>query len=298
MFTVREARPDDANNVVPLLVGVLAGRQRTYQAIFAFAQSNLGRRPDDSTRPLGAVLERSDSSVAGFLGLLSSRQSSLTSGWIQHMTCWAVTPDARAQGLKLLNHVQHAHQGILTNFSATAPVQTILQHFKFSVVDEAELTFSSLSFRNIWRRISGSLATGKDAVGFATTEEQARMLADHLIMGCKVLGVQQNDRKIVAVLLPVGQGRDAAAQLIHIAPADSDAIRSMWPFLAGFVATDMRRLKIKVDSRHAPPGEEPLARKPRKMFASGLAGSPRTLTRAYGEPLNAWADFTRFNAKA
>lgn len=291
MFVVREARPEDATAVVPFLVNMLMGQPSAYQSIFTFAQSRIGRTEGDAARPLGAVLERPDGSIAGFLGLLASRMPRLTPGWVQHLTSWAVAPDARGQGLRLLYHVVHTHPGIFANFSATAAVQAILPRFGFTQIDEAELTFSNWSFVGVRNRFDRSAAIDLEAIEFAPHHEQACVIRDHLAMGCRAFATEQGGQKIVAVMLRLGSGRHATAQLIHLSPVDENAIRAIWPGLKGFALYDMRCPRVRVDARYAPSGEEPLARKPRYMFAKNFTGHPRDLTRAYGEPLNAWALF-------
>lgn len=287
MFVVRDARQDDATVVVPFLLDTLPGRNpRTYHFIFAFAQSRIGALDADTAGPLGAVLQRADGSIAGFLGVLASRQPHLTSGWVQHLTSWSVAPDARTQGLTLLHHVVRAHSGIVTNFSGTAAVQAILPRFGFAPVDDAELTFSALSLAGLRGRLGGGVLTGLDVIGLAADPEQARIVRQHLAMGCHAVAIDRNGRSVLAVMVRLGHVPRATAQLIHLFPADDDAIETIWPALKGLALYDMHCARIRVDARFAPRGEEPLVRKARQMLARGFSGRPRDLSRAFGEPLN------------
>jgi hypothetical protein len=297
MFSVREARLGDEAHVVSLLVSVLSGEAQSYRSIFSYAESPLGRSKGDQTRPVGLLLERDDGSVAGFLGLLSSRQPHLTSGWVQHMTSWAVAPDARSHGLRMLHHLTEMQNGILANFSASAPVQAILPRFDYQMIDDAELLFPSLSPKCIWTRLRSRVATDHETISFAATE-QTQIIRDHLAVGCRALGIDHNNRKIVAILLRRGRGRHTVAQLIHLAPADDDAIRSIWPVLKGFAALDMKCPQFQADARFRSVEDDPVTRNPRQMFAKGMKASPRDLTRAYGEPLQMWANMPRPYSRA
>jgi hypothetical protein len=291
MVFVRDATLDDEDKVVALLTNVFSGRPASYANIFRFARSPVGRKAGESGRPLGAVLERDDGSVAGFIGLLSSWQPRLSDGWVQHLTSWGVAEDARSQGLRLLNHISAHRDGVLVNLTATEVVQLMMPRFGYSPIDEAELTFRCFSPRGAWRRFSTRLKTGSDAAAFLTDQEQARIIQEHLSMGCHAFAFEREGRKISAVLLRRDAGLRSKAQLIHLSPSDDDARRSIWPALLGFALVDMKCPHLLVDARHAPPGHVPLVKKTRQMFAKGLSVPGHELTRAYGEPLNAWATF-------
>jgi hypothetical protein len=289
MATVRGARLSDEEPIVALLADVLGGRPHVYRSIFAFARSRIGLDAGDAERPLGAVLERADGSVAGFLGLLASRQRVHSDDWVLHMTSWAVAMDVRSQGLKLLYHIRRAHKGILLNFSGTDAVQAILPRFGFKPVDDAQLMFSTLSLSGGWHRLSRSISTGRGAAELITDVEQRGIVLGHLMAGCRALAVDRDGRRITAVLARLGQDRAATAYLMHLYPTDPDAVAAIWPALVGFVAIDMRCPQLRVDRRHAPANVRPQSEKPRQMFACNFAGRARDLTRAYGEPLNAWS---------
>jgi len=297
MLVVREARPDDAAAVVPFLVEVLRGRPDAYRAIFKFAESSIGLIDDDGkNRPLGAVLERPDGSIAGFLGVLASRVPYVTPGWLQHLTSWAVAEDARSHGLRLLHFLVQARPGVLANFSGTAAVQAILPRFGFTSVDEAELTFSTLSFSGLRSRLAGNCATGADVLNFITNADQRRVVRDHLAVGCRAIAVELDGRKVSAILFQLGGIPYSTAQLIHLFPSDDETINAIWPRLKGFCVYDMRCPRLRVDARFAPKTEQPLLRKPRQMFAKNFSGNARTITRAFGEPLNTWISLNAVNA--
>jgi hypothetical protein len=290
MLSVREARSDDMAQVVRLLVNLLGGKAESYESIFSFAGSKIGRLDNDkATRPVGVLLERNDRSVAGFLGVLASQQPLLSSAWTEHMTSWAVAPDARSHGLRMLHYLTETRKGILANFSASAPVQIMLPRFGFTPIDEAELTFSCLSLRPLWSRTRSRVVIDEDVLHFVSDQRQMLLLRDHLSMGFRVVGLEHEGRKIFAILLRKGSGRHAVAQLMHIVPADEDAVSCVWPVLKGFSVLDMKCARISVDARFAPTHDEPATRNSRQMFAKGLEKPARELTRAYGEPLHIWA---------
>ena len=282
MLKAFEAIPDDEDAIGSFLKKELKGNERTYRNLFKYGR--IKSIHQTAKPPLGSILRDEEGHIHGFLGCIAHRAQKYDNKWMINMSCWAVSPDARAHSLKLLNHFLSRENSIFTNFSASEQVQQILPRFGFELIDEAELKYST-----IWPAIMGSIQyifAPKNAENLDKLER--KIVDDHLDMG--TIKISPHPKRTY-VFLKKNEQILNSLQLMHATNATREDLTTDWPFLCFWALFKHAAHTIITDKRLPPLKIRFYEEKHRKMFIKNLNAEEPIPYRAYSEPLHILGKF-------
>jgi hypothetical protein len=200
-LAIREAFPQDFNEIYPLLTELNAPHisREMFKRIF--------NPPWPSPRKTCGYVLSGDGAVQGFLGtLFSTRKVAARDVQFCNMTSWIVRPEARSSSMGMLLEVLRIRDHVVTNFTPSATVATLLSAMKFSEIHRNQRLIPAVP-----RGFGGS---SKCTVSWRASDisplldaENARILRDHDGIDCLHAVIEGRGESCYVILRPTARGR-------------------------------------------------------------------------------------------
>ncbi len=274
MVTIRPATPADRDGIARFLAQHQSRTAGEYRA--RLSDSWIQKAPN-----LGFLME-AETGIVGFHGAIyADRLIGGRRHCICHLIDWAVEEAYRSHSLALLKAVLAQPEMSFVSLSASETAARILKFFRFVEMDSGKHLIPAAMLQS-WLPVRGPrIAMKPDALRSDLSDEENRILDDHVHNGCRVMLATSGDRRCFLVVVPRRYRWFFYADILHA--SDPSLLWEWLPFLARRVLVRWGLPLIGIDKRilPSPPARSFVARKPTYLLSNEL--EPPQIDALYSE---------------